>query len=367
MTYRPLGSSGLMVSTIGLGTNAFGSRIDADRSRAVVDAALDAGITLFDTADTYGVGASEEVLGAALGKRRDDVVLATKFGMDMQGANGPDWGARASRRYVRRAVEASLRRLGTDHIDLYQLHQPDLVTPIHETLEAMTELVDEGKVRYLGCSNFAAWEVVDAHWTARTAGLRSFVSAQNEYSLYNRAAEEELVPALSRLGMSLIAYFPLAYGLLTGKYRRGEDAPEGSRLSLARTVAPTRWCRVGPHRRGAALRRRAGRGHPRRRARRARGPAGGRQRDRRRDPPRAGRLERPGGAVAAERRGPREPRRDQRRARPRHDAPVVHPAELRPGRRPVRRTRSRQIRALCRAPLRWYVRFCPAVIAVVDG
>jgi aryl-alcohol dehydrogenase-like predicted oxidoreductase len=231
MTYRPLGNSGLMVSTIGLGTNAFGTRIDSDQSRAVVDAALDAGITLFDTADTYGVGASEELLGAALGKRREDVVVATKFGMDMSGANGPDWGARASRRYVRRAVEASLRRLGTDHIDLYQLHQPDLVTPIQETLEAMTELVDEGKVRYLGCSNFAAWEVADAHWTARSAGLRAFVSAQNEYSLYNRTAEEELVPALSRLGMSLIAYFPLAYGLLTGKYHRGKDAPEGSRLS----------------------------------------------------------------------------------------------------------------------------------------
>jgi aryl-alcohol dehydrogenase-like predicted oxidoreductase len=231
MTYRPLGSSGLMVSTIGLGTNAFGTRIDADQSRAVVDAALDAGITLFDTADTYGVGASEELLGAALGKRRDDVVLATKFGMDMKGENGPDWGARASRRYVRRAVEASLRRLGTDHIDLYQLHQPDLVTPIQETLEAMNELVEEGKVRYLGCSNFAAWEVVDACWTAKDAGLRPFVSAQNEYSLYNRAAEEELLPALSRFGMSLVAYFPLAYGLLTGKYRRGEEAPEGSRLS----------------------------------------------------------------------------------------------------------------------------------------
>ena len=232
MTYRPLGDSGLMVSTIGLGANAFGTRIDAEQSGAVVDAALDAGITLFDTADSYGIGASEEVLGSALGKRRDDVVIATKFGMDMRGSNGPDWGARASRRYVRRAVEGSLRRLGTDHIDLYQLHQPDLVTPIHETLEALTELVDEGKVRYLGCSNFAAWEVVDAYWTAKTAGLRSFVSAQNEYSLYNRAAEEELAAALSRAGMSLIAYFPLAYGLLTGKYRRGAEAPEGSRLSL---------------------------------------------------------------------------------------------------------------------------------------
>ena len=231
MTYRPLGTSGLMVSTVGLGTNAFGTRIDARQTEAVVGAALDAGVTLFDTADTYGVGSSEELLGKALGSRRDEVVVATKFGMDMQGANGPDWGARASRRYVRIAVEASLRRLGTDHVDLYQLHQPDLVTPVEETLAALSELVDEGKVRYVGCSNLAAWEVVDAHWTARTAGLHPFVSAQNEYSLYNRAAEEELLPALEHLGMGLIAYFPLAYGLLTGKYRRGETAPEGSRLA----------------------------------------------------------------------------------------------------------------------------------------
>jgi aryl-alcohol dehydrogenase-like predicted oxidoreductase len=247
MTYRPLGNSGLMVSTVGLGTNAFGSRIDARQTQAVVNSALDAGITLFDTADTYGVGASEELLGRALGSRRDDIVLATKFGMDMGGANGPDWGARASRRYVRRAVEASLRRLGTDHIDLYQLHQPDLVTPVEETLEALSELVNEGKVRYLGCSNFAAWEVVDAHWTAASAGLNPFVSAQNEYSLYNRSAEEELLPALSRLGISLIAYFPLAYGLLTGKYRRGEQAPAGSRLSAERQahrLARADWDRI---------------------------------------------------------------------------------------------------------------------------
>jgi aryl-alcohol dehydrogenase-like predicted oxidoreductase len=247
MTYRPLGTSGLMVSTVGLGTNAFGVRIDADEVQAVVDAAIDAGVTLFDTADTYGVGASEELLGRALGKRRDDVVVATKFGMDMGGANGPDWGARASRRYVRRAVEASLQRLGTDHIDLYQLHQPDLVTPIEETLEALTELVTEGKVRYVGCSNFAAWQVVDANWTAANAGLQPFVSAQNEYSLYNRAAEEELLPALGHLGMSLIAYFPLAYGLLTGKYRRGQQAPEGSRLSndnQAHRLANADWDRI---------------------------------------------------------------------------------------------------------------------------
>ncbi|HET8717559.1 MAG TPA: aldo/keto reductase [Nocardioidaceae bacterium] len=230
MTYRPLGSSGLMVSAVGLGCNAFGTRIDAAQTQQVVDAALDAGITLFDTADSYGRGASEELLGKALGSRRDEIVLATKFGMDMGGANGPDWGARASRRYVRTAVEASLRRLGTDHIDLYQLHQPDLVTPIEETLSALDDLVREGKVGYLGCSNFAAWEVVDAHWTATTAGVQPFITAQNEYSLYNRSAEEELVPACARLGMSILPYFPLAFGLLTGKYRRGEAAPSGSRL-----------------------------------------------------------------------------------------------------------------------------------------
>ena len=230
MRYRALGSSGLTVSVVGLGCNAFGSRIDEEQTRAVVDAAIDHGITFFDTADTYGLGASEELLGRALGRRRDDVVVATKFGMDMQGHNGPDWDARSSRRYVRRAVEASLRRLGTDHIDLYQIHQLDLVTPMSEVVEAMNELVDEGKVRYLGCSNFAAWELADAHWTAREAGRRPFVRAQNEYSLYNRVAEQELVPACERFGVGLLPYFPLAYGLLTGKYRRGEAAPEGSRL-----------------------------------------------------------------------------------------------------------------------------------------
>jgi aryl-alcohol dehydrogenase-like predicted oxidoreductase len=219
-----------MVSVVGVGCNAFGSRIDADQTQRVVDSALDAGITLFDTSDTYGQGQSETLLGQALGSRREDVIVATKFGMDMDGANGPDWGARASRRYIRRAVEASLDRLGTDYIDLYQLHQLDLVTPIEETLEALTELVSEGKVRYIGCSNFAAWQVVDAHWTAVTGGLQRFVTAQNEYSLYNRTAEEELVPACEHIGTSILPYFPLAYGLLTGKYKRGQSAPSGTRL-----------------------------------------------------------------------------------------------------------------------------------------
>jgi aryl-alcohol dehydrogenase-like predicted oxidoreductase len=249
MTYRPLGDSGLVVSTVGIGCNAFSRRVDLDGVKGILAAARDTGVTLLDTADIYGDphGGSEELLGEALAGQREHFVVATKFGMDMGGANGPDWGARASRRYVRKAVEASLRRLGTSYIDLYQLHQPDLVTPVQETLEALTELVEEGKVRYVGCSNFAAWEVVDAHWTAASHGLRPFVSAQNEYSLYNRAAEEELLPALRHLGMSLIAYFPLAYGLLTGKYRRGEAAPAGTRLandSQAHRLAGADWDRI---------------------------------------------------------------------------------------------------------------------------
>jgi aryl-alcohol dehydrogenase-like predicted oxidoreductase len=228
--YRALGDSGLVVSTVGIGCNAFGARIGADDVQAVVDTALDLGVNFFDTADSYAFGASEELLGAALGRRRDEVVVATKFGMDMEGRNGPDLGARASRRYVRRAVEASLRRLGTDYIDLYQLHQPDLVTPVEETLAAMNELVVEGKVRYLGCSNFAAWEVTHASWVARTRGLSGFVTVQNEYSLYNRVAEDELAPACLDAGVGILPYYPLAYGLLTGKYAPGV-VPEGSRLS----------------------------------------------------------------------------------------------------------------------------------------
>ena len=231
MTYRPLGDSGLRVSTVGIGCNAFGTRIDGDAVREIVDAAIDSGITLFDTADTYGLGESEELLGQALGKRREDVVLATKFGMDMQGANGPDWDARGSRRYIRKAVEASLRRLGTDWIDLYQLHRPDPATPIDETLAALTELVAEGKVRYVGSSNLAGWQVVEADWTARTSGYSAFISAQNKYSLLDRSAEDELVPACETVGVGILPFFPLEFGLLTGKYHRGQAAPEGSRLA----------------------------------------------------------------------------------------------------------------------------------------
>lgn len=236
MTYSQLGDSGLTVSTVGLGCNAFGSRIDERATTDVVRAALEAGITLFDTADTYGgdPGDSETLLGRALGKQREDVVVATKFGADMRGANGPDWGVRGSRRYVHRAVEASLRRLGTDHIDLYQMHIPDELTPIDETLAALHELVTAGKVRYLGSSNFAAWQVVDADWEARSAGLTAFVSAQNKYSLYDRDAEDELVPACEHVGVGILPFFPLEYGLLTGKYKRGEPAPEGTRLAEQR-------------------------------------------------------------------------------------------------------------------------------------
>jgi aryl-alcohol dehydrogenase-like predicted oxidoreductase len=193
-----------------------------------VRAALDAGVTLFDTSDTYGE--SEDFLGEVLGRDREDIVLATKFGMSMNGALGPDWDARGSRRYIRKAVESSLRRLRTDWIDLYQLHVPDPATPIEETLAALQELVAEGKVRYIGCSNFTGWQVADADWVARDAGFTPFISAQNHYSLLERGVEAELLPACERFGLGVLPYFPLANGLLTGKYRRGEAAPEGTRL-----------------------------------------------------------------------------------------------------------------------------------------
>jgi len=236
ISYRRLGRSGLVVSVVGLGCNNFGRKLDADGSRAVVDAALDVGINLFDTADIYGTphGTSEEMLGAALKGRRDDVVLATKFGMDMAGMNGPDHGARGSRSYIIRAVEASLRRLDTDYIDLYQMHTPDPATPIDETLSALDDLVHAGKVRYLGNSNFAGWQIADADWTARTTGVTPFISAQNQYSLLHRDVEIEVVPACQHFGLGLLPFFPLDSGLLSGKYRRGEKPAEGTRLSLER-------------------------------------------------------------------------------------------------------------------------------------
>jgi 1-deoxyxylulose-5-phosphate synthase len=240
MRFRTLGDSGLVVSVVGLGCNNLGrsgTRTETlDGAQAVVHAALDAGITLFDVADIYGgrPGLSEEILGRCLAGHRDEVVIATKFGMDMHGANGPDFGARGSRRYVRQAVEGSLRRLGTDRIDLYQYHAPDGVTPIEETLAALDELVKEGKVGYIGSSNFAGWQVVEAEYVARTAGGTRFISAQNHYNLLHRAPEAELIPACLAYGVGVLPYFPLENGLLTGKYRRDQEPPPGTRVGASK-------------------------------------------------------------------------------------------------------------------------------------
>lgn len=242
---RTLGHSDIEVPALGIGSNAFGARTDADEVVAIVDAAIEEGVAFFDTADVYSLGESEALLGRAIAGRRDQVVVATKFGMDMQGVNGDDGGRRGTPEYVRTAIEASLRRLGTDHVDLYQLHTPDPSTPVEETLGALHELVQEGKVRAIGCSNFQAWQLVDAAWQARTRDLTSFATAQNEYSLYNPAAEVELTPASAALGVGILPYFPLAYGLLTGKYSRGEAAPAGSRLEQQeQRLAEADWDRV---------------------------------------------------------------------------------------------------------------------------
>ncbi|MFE7184675.1 aldo/keto reductase [Streptomyces erythrochromogenes] len=232
MRHLPLGRSGLLVSAVGLGCNNFGGRLDARATRDVVDAALDAGVTLLDTADIYGgAGGSERHLGQALKGRRDQVVLATKFGYDgVDMKYGPAAGARGGRAYIRRAVEESLRRLDTDRIDLLQLHSPDPATPIAETLAALTELVAEGKVRYIGHSNLTGWQLAEAAHVARETGSVPFVSAQNEWSLLERSAERELVPAALHYGVGVLPYFPLANGLLTGKIRRGAPVPAGSRL-----------------------------------------------------------------------------------------------------------------------------------------
>ncbi|RYV50105.1 aldo/keto reductase [Pengzhenrongella frigida] len=240
METRRLGSSGLAVSVVGLGANNLGRAGTAsetpDGAAAVVHAAIDAGITFFDTADCYGKspGLSEDLLGRALGARRDDVVVATKFGMDMAGTDGPDHGARGSRSYIIRAVEASLRRLRTEWIDLYQFHTPDPLTPIDETLAALDALVTSGKVRYLGHSNRAGWQIAEAEFVARSGGFTRFVSAQNHYNLLDRRAELEVIPAAHAYGLGVLPYFPLANGLLTGKYRGG-TAPQGSRLTRSRT------------------------------------------------------------------------------------------------------------------------------------
>jgi aryl-alcohol dehydrogenase-like predicted oxidoreductase len=235
MEFRNLGRSGLRVSLVGLGCNNFGGRIDLDATRKVVHRAFDAGITLFDTADSYGNrGGSETMLGEILGDRRKDIVLATKFSQPMNDA-GTLKGA--SRRYIMTAVEASLRRLKTDWIDLYQQHLPDPLTPIEETLRALDDLTGQGKVRYVGCSNLPAWQVTEAVWTSRMHELGAFASAQDEYSLLAREAERELLPALNAQGLGLLPFYPLAGGLLTGKYKRGQPLPEKSRLTYVKASA----------------------------------------------------------------------------------------------------------------------------------
>lgn len=232
MRYRSLGNSGLVVSVAGLGCNNFGRRLDLAGTRAVVDAAIDAGITLLDTADMYGDGASEELLGEVLAGRRDEVVLATKFGHQRHDMGyGAAAGSKGGRAYIRRAVELSLRRLRTDYIDLYQIHTPDPDTPVEETLAALGELVAEGKVRYLGHSNFTGWQIAEAAHVARQAGTPPFISAQNHWSLLERAVEAEVVPAAVHFGLGVLPYFPLANGMLTGKVRRGSGVPPGSRLA----------------------------------------------------------------------------------------------------------------------------------------
>jgi aryl-alcohol dehydrogenase-like predicted oxidoreductase len=239
MRTRFLGEDGPEVSVVGLGTNNFGRRIDYEQSLAVIDAALDAGVTLIDTADIYGQGTSEERIGRALEGRRDGVVIATKFGMEME--ERPDE-PRGRPEYVRWAVEGSLRRLRTDVIDVYQMHAPDPSTPVEETLGVLDELVREGKVRWIGSSNFSGEQIEAAEEVARGAGFHRFVSAQNQYSLVERDAEDDVLPACQRLGIGFLPYFPLASGLLTGKYRRGEEATEG-RLA-GQQIADERWDRV---------------------------------------------------------------------------------------------------------------------------
>ena len=234
MEHRRLGNSGLQVSEVGLGCNNFGQRLDEAGTRAVVDAAIDVGIDFFDTADMYGSQLSEVYLGKALRGRRDDFIVATKCGFSM----GPGPNNRgASRRYVISAVDASLRRLDTDYIDLFQIHLPDPLTPIDETLRALDDCIRQGKIRYAGCSNFAGWQIADAHWTALRDHLNPFVTAQNHMNLLERDVLREVIPACDRFELGMLPFFPLASGLLTGKYQRGVPAPEGTRLAAPRAAA----------------------------------------------------------------------------------------------------------------------------------
>ena len=229
MEYRSLGSSGLKVSLVGIGCNNFGRRCDHQQTAEIVHCALDQGINFFDTADMYAGGLSEQYLGQAIRDRpRQDVIIASKFGNSM-GKGGLKRGA--SRRYIMNAVDDSLRRLGTDYIDLYQQHIPDTETSIEETLRALDDLVSIGKVRYIGHSNFSGWQASDAHWTAKYNGLNQFVSAQNLYNLLDRRIEQEVIPACEKYGVGMLPFFPLASGMLTGKYKRGTAPGEGTRLA----------------------------------------------------------------------------------------------------------------------------------------
>jgi aryl-alcohol dehydrogenase-like predicted oxidoreductase len=230
---RPLGDSGLEVSIVGLGCNQFGRRLDLEGTRAVVEAALEHGVTFFDTADTYGRGRSEEYLGQLIEGRRDQVVLATKFGLDMGDGKGP----RGSRDYILQAFEASRQRLRTDVIDVYYYHRPDGVTPIEETLGTLNELVQAGSVRVITASNFSAEQIDEAEQVARDHGFARFVAIQNEYNLLVRGAETDVIPACERLGLGFVPFYPLAAGLLTGKYRRGEPGPPGARLTDREHIA----------------------------------------------------------------------------------------------------------------------------------
>ena len=250
--YRRLGRSGIEVSAIGLGGNTFGMACDQKQTATVIDAARDAGINTIDTADVYSSGISEEYVGKAIRKDRANWVLMTKFAMPVRSGPREDWNrpnrSGASRGYVRKAVEASLSRLDTDYIDVYQVHQPDASTPLEETMAALHELVVEGKIRYIGCSNYAAWQVAESNWIARTNGWSPFISSQPQYSLLDRRVEREHIPACQHHGLGLVPWGPLAGGFLTGKYRRGEDYPEGSRMAAsewARAVITDRnWDRL---------------------------------------------------------------------------------------------------------------------------
>ncbi len=228
MEYRTMGRSGLHVSLAGIGCNTMGWWIEEPEAKKVVHAALDSGVTLFDTADMYDDGRSETFLGKALGKKRHDAVIVTKCGMK-RGADQRDI-PRGARGYIIKSCEASLKRLGTDHIDVYLHHQPDPHTPIEETLDTFGTLIDQGKIRYAGCSNYAGWQVAHAHWLAREARSHPFIVAQNEWNLLEREIETEVVPACDHYGMGIMPYFPLAMGLLSGKYKRGKKTAKGNRL-----------------------------------------------------------------------------------------------------------------------------------------